>query len=251
MIAAVALCAVLIPARVALAHQPVMLDDKDEWPELGPELVDGTVSFAVYGVIDKPGATRGVAFNLKQGDQLFVQLLIPSLEPEMSRTLPTITVLDPDGVPTDPLSTLGDAFLEPFSRTSYRYVAEVSTPAVKTGSYGVVITNSVPGRFTVAIGNREVGGEVRRNDATGDLTSWYATATPDVPAAVARPASTTVPGAASSSASSAAPSTVSTVPPAATVSPDAGKSSRRWMVAVAAVLLAGVVLIAGRGFRSK
>jgi hypothetical protein len=194
---------VAFASQPAAAHQPVILDENDNSPEQGPELVDGTVSFAVYGSITKPGDLRGLTFNLKAGDPIVVDLLIPNLEPELSSPLPTITVLDPDGNPTDPPVAMGEVFNESFSRTSYRYLAKLRSSATKAGRYGVVVGSPTTGRFVIGIGDREVRGEVKQDDAKGSLASWYATSVPTV-TGISPP--TTAPPLPSETTATAAPS---------------------------------------------
>lgn len=164
---------IALGSNPASAHQPVLLDENDNSPERGPELVDGTVSFAAYGSITKPGELRGLSFNLKAGDRIVVDLLIPNLEPELSSPLPSITVLDPDGNPTDPPVEMGEIFNEFFSGTSYRYLAKMRSSATKAGKYGVVVGSAATGRFVIGIGDREVRGEVKQDDAKGSIAIWY------------------------------------------------------------------------------
>ena len=97
--------AVLAPAIPAAAHQPVVLTDTDATAAEGPVIPDGTVSFAVYGDIGA-GGSQGFQVRFEDGDRLFVEILLPDLEPERSSTsLPTVTIGAPDGstiiVPTD------------------------------------------------------------------------------------------------------------------------------------------------------
>jgi hypothetical protein len=206
---------IALSSNPASAHQPVILDENDNSPERGPELVDGTVSFAVYGSITRPGELRGLSFNLKAGDRLVVDLLIPNLEPELSSPLPSITVLDPDGNPTDPPVELGETFNESFSGTSYRYLVKMRSSATKAGKYGVVVGNVATGRFVIGIGDREVRGEVKQDDAIGSLASWYSS-------------------------------------PGASPAPAKGRSSsgRVWFVAIPIVALVSLFLVARRRSRS-
>jgi hypothetical protein len=250
----------------ASAHQPVILDENDNSPERGPELVDGTVSFAVYGSITKPGDLRGLTFNLKVGDPIVVDLLIPNLEPELSSPLPSITVLDPDGNPTDPPVAMGDVFNESFSRTSYRYLAKLRSSATKAGRYGVVVGSARTGRFVIGIGDREVRGEVKQDDAKGSLANWYATPVPAVVATTGPPTTgpTTTAPASTAQATTAAPSPstvqalATTVGPATTAeaSPAPAKdrtgSERSWFIAIPIVALVSLFLVARRrGRRSE
>jgi hypothetical protein len=213
------LVATVAMAAPASAHQPVFLDERDPWPESGPLLVDGTISFAAYGMIDKPGATRGLSFNLKAGQPLLVELLIPDQTPETGRELPHITVLDPDGVPTDPTVTLGERFDESFSKTSYRRIAKVESTATKSGVWGAVVTGAVPARFTLVVGQRETRGEVERNDGVGSLATWWSTPPPEVVPASTTAAAPTAPTTSSTTAPSttSGPSTTATSAPAPTI----------------------------------
>ncbi len=237
----------------ASAHQPVLLDENDNSPERGPELVDGTVSFAVYGSITKPGQLRGLSFNLKAGDRIVVDLLIPNLEPELSSPLPSITVLDPEGNPTDPPVEMGETFNEPFSGTSYRYLAKLRSSATKAGKYGVVVGSVATGRFVIGIGDREVRGEVKQDDAKGSLASWYSS---PVPASAA----TTAVAMTTASATTAAPppSTVPTLAPTgqattagASQAPAKARSDsgRSWLIAIPIAALLSLFLVAQRRSR--
>jgi cell division septation protein DedD len=261
---------IALGASPASAHQPVILDENDNSPERGPELVDGTVSFAVYGSITKPGDLRGLTFNLKVGDPIVVDLLIPNLEPELSSPLPSITVLDPDGNPTDPPVAMGDVFNESFSRTSYRYLAKLRSSATKAGRYGVVVGSARTGRFVIGIGDREVRGEVKQDDAKGSLASWYSSPVA-VPVTAVAPVtnvvSTTTAGAATTTPAQATttvspPSTVAVVAPAtrqpttvvvsATIAKDRSSPWRVWFIAIPIVALVSLFLVARRrGRRSE
>jgi hypothetical protein len=260
---------IALGASPASAHQPVILDENDNSPERGPELVDGTVSFAVYGSITKPGDLRGLTFNLKVGDPIVVDLLIPNLEPELSSPLPSITVLDPDGNPTDPPVAMGDVFDESFSRTSYRYLAKLRSSATKAGRYGVVVGSATTGRFVIGIGDREVRGEVKQDDAKGSLASWYSSPVPAVAATIVASVtnvdSTTTAGAATTTPAQATttvspPSTVAVVAPAtrqpttvvvsATIAKDRSSPWRVWFVALPIAALMSLFLVARRRSRS-
>jgi hypothetical protein len=221
---------VAVTSQPAAAHQPVILDEDDDSPERGPELVDGTVSFAVYGSITKPGALRGLTFNLKVGDPIVVDLLIPNLEPELSSPLPSITVLDPDGNPTDPPVAMGEVFDESFSRTSYRYLAKLRSSATKAGRYGVVVGSATTGRFVIGVGDREVRGEVRQDDAKGSLASWYAAPVPIATTIAPSQPATSAPAATTAQATTSPPTAttateVSSIPLATTTPPSPSPTS--------------------------
>jgi hypothetical protein len=246
----------------ASAHQAVILDENDNSPERGPELVDGTVSFAVYGSITKPGALRGLSFNLKAGDPIVVDLLIPSLEPELSSPLPAITVLDPDGNPTDPPVAMGETFDEPFSGTSYRYLAKLRSSATKEGKYGVIVGSAATGRFVIGIGDREVRGEVKQDDAKGSLATWYSTPVATVaanvttvPQPIAAPQVTTpLLSAVAPNPPSTTAALLPTVSPATTVGASTAAktrsgSGRSWFIAIPVAALVSLFLVQPRRHR--
>jgi len=155
---------VLIAAPPASAHQPVRLTSADRTPARGPLLVDGTVSFAVYATV-RSGTTRAFRVGLRQGQRLEVQLLIPDRAPAnrlSENQLPTVTVIDPSGRRTVMTTDERTPFYEPYSGTSYLYLARLSQPA-RTGTYRVIVSGrsatKVP--VVVGVGYREVPGVVR------------------------------------------------------------------------------------------
>jgi hypothetical protein len=166
------------------AHQPVFVTARNNTAGSGPLLVDGKVSYAIYGIIDKPGATRAVRSKLTAGDPLVVELLIPALDPEQhlaAADLPRVSVTEPNGRSRPLPSNLRVRFDEPFSHTSYVRVAQLREPAAQTGTYSFAITGNAPARFALATGYLEgVPGTVRgARPAPGDsVAHWYATAPP-------------------------------------------------------------------------
>jgi hypothetical protein len=164
MISAGVLAAVLIPAAPAQAHQPVRLTAADRTPASGPLLVDGTVSFAVYASV-REGTTRAFRVGMRAGQRLEVQLLIPDRAPANrlpSARLPQVTVIDPAGRRTTMAIDERTPFYEPYSATSYLYLARLSETA-RSGTYRVVVTGrdatKVP--VVIGVGYREVPGVVR------------------------------------------------------------------------------------------
>ena len=61
---------VLMPAAVASAHDPIILTAEQTTPARGPLLVDGTISFALYGSLEGPTDTRGFRVQFQQDDPL-------------------------------------------------------------------------------------------------------------------------------------------------------------------------------------
>ena len=148
---------ILILAAPAAAHDPIFLTEDQDSPEAGPYLPDGTISFAIYGSILAPDETRGFEFDLRDGDDLYLSLLIPDLEPETTlpdEQLPTLTLIEPDGTERPIVAEIRTPFADPFSGTDYLTLFETEE-ATTGGRYQVVVTGDAPSRFVVAVGTKE------------------------------------------------------------------------------------------------
>jgi hypothetical protein len=159
------LLALNVPAN---AHQPVVLLNSDTTAAKGPLLVDGTVSFAVRASFTKSGQKKAFRAGLKQGDALAVQLLIVDKKPDNKlkvSQLPTVVITDPMGVRTTLKISERTKFFEPYSATNYLYLSRYSATA-KSGIYNFVVTSRAKSAVTIAVGDREVQGEVRRGPVT-------------------------------------------------------------------------------------
>ena len=155
---------VFIGSGVAYAHQPVTLIDSDVIAAKGPLLVDGTVSFAVRASFTKPGQKKAFRAQFKSGDALSVQYLIVDKKPESSlriSALPTLVITTPTGSTVTIALDERTKFYEPFSRVNYLYLARYSAVA-QSGVYSFTITSRAKSSITVAVGDREVTGEVLR-----------------------------------------------------------------------------------------
>jgi hypothetical protein len=153
----VASLATLLLVSPAAAHDPIFLTEDQDTPATGPYLPDGTISFALYGSLYEPGETRGFEFDLRDGDDLYLSLLIPDLEPEVSLAdgdLPWLVLLDPEGNDRPFRATIREPFADPFSGTDYVTLFETQEPAAG-GRYQVVVTGEAPTRFVVAVGTSE------------------------------------------------------------------------------------------------
>ena len=169
----------LSPFSPASAHQPVAILDTDTTAEKGPLLVDGTVSFATRATFTKAGETRAFRAGLKEGDQLSVQYLILDRKPESamkSKKLPQLVITSPTGKKITIKFTERTKFFEPYSQTKYLYLSRYSAPA-EPGIYSFVATSRAKASITIAVGDREVQGEVLRGPAPTPTAS-KATATP-------------------------------------------------------------------------
>lgn len=152
-------------AGAATAHEPVILGESDSRPQVGPLLPDGTVSYAVRAAVTR-GEERGFRFRLASGDRLEVQYLIVDEAPANSLSpgaLPRITLIAPDGRRTVLAVKERTEFFEPYSKTTYLYLSRTDGRAT-SGTYQVLIRgrSATPVDVTVAVGYREVPGEVIR-----------------------------------------------------------------------------------------
>jgi hypothetical protein len=164
----------------ASAHQPVVLLDTDTTAEKGPLLVDGTISFAIRASFTKSGQKKAFRAALKEGDQLDVQYLIVDKKPEntlKNTLLPQLVITSPTGKKTTIKFTERTKFYEPWGRTNYLYLARISTPA-EAGIYSFVATSRAKSAITIAVGEKEVTGEVLRGPAPVATVSAKPTPTP-------------------------------------------------------------------------
>jgi len=172
----------------ASAHQPVVLLDTDTTAEKGPLLVDGTISFAIRASFTKSGQKKAFRAALKEGDQLDVQYLIVDKKPEntlKNTLLPQLVITSPTGTKTTIKFTERTKFYEPWGRTNYLYLARISTPA-EAGIYSFVATSRAKSAITIAVGEKEVTGEVLRGPAPAPTPAASAKPAP-TPAASASP----------------------------------------------------------------
>jgi hypothetical protein len=170
----------LLPASAAKAHDPIILTPDQSTPANGPLILDGTISFALYGALDSPGDTRGFRVNFNEGDPLYFSILIPDLAPENQlddASLPFLEITDPAGTVTRLAVSEKVPFAEPYSGTNYVGLTEFNSVAI-AGTYSVVVTGDSPSRFTVSFGQIEMFGTPVENIANRDLgvdgvMSWY------------------------------------------------------------------------------
>jgi hypothetical protein len=167
LIAVMATAFALSSLAPASAHQPVPLLDTDTTAEQGPLLVDGTVSFAVRASFSKSGQKRAFRAGLKEGDQLAVQYLIVDKKPEnalKNSQLPQLVITSPTGKKITIKINERSPFYEPYGGTNYFYLARYSAPA-QAGIYQFLITSRAKAGITVAVGEKEIRGEVARGPA--------------------------------------------------------------------------------------
>ena len=167
----------------AHAHQPVELLSTDTTAAKGPLLVDGTVSFAVRASFAKAGEKKAFRADLKAGDSLAVQYLIVDKKPESAlknTLLPQLVVTSPSGKSLTIKVTERTKFYEPYGKTNYLYLSRYSA-AAEAGTYSFTLTARAKASVTIAVGEREVPGEVIRGTrpaATPTPTPTKVAATP-------------------------------------------------------------------------
>jgi hypothetical protein len=174
------LCVGIAPAN---AHQPVVLLNSDTTAASGPLLVDGTISFAVRAAFTKAGQKKAFRAGFKPGDTVAVQLLIVDKRPEnrlRNSQIPSVTITSPSGKSTTLKITERTKFFEPYGGTNYLYLSRYTAPA-EAGTYNFVITGRSKAAVTVAVGEKEIPGEVIR----GAAPTPVATPTPTETAAPA------------------------------------------------------------------
>jgi hypothetical protein len=162
---AITLTATLISP--AVAHQPVLLLNSDTTAAKGPLLVDGTVSFAIRAAFTKSKQKKAFRAAFKEGDQLEVQYLIVEKLPESAikaKKLPKLVITAPNGSRTTMKFTERTKFYEPYGGTNYLYLGRLSQPA-QVGIYSFMATSRGRAEITIAVGDKEIPGEVIRGPA--------------------------------------------------------------------------------------
>ena len=185
----VALALVFLGSSAAYAHQPVVLSDSDTTAAMGPLLVDGTVSFAVRAAFTKTGQKKAFRAQFKAGDKLSVQYLIVDKKPEnklKTTALPSLVITSPAGSSMTLKFTERTKFYETYGKVNYFYLARYSAIA-EAGIYNFTITSKGRAAITVAVGDREVRGDVVRGPAPSQSAAPAAPSQSAVPSQSAAP----------------------------------------------------------------
>ena len=181
----------------AQAHQPVVLLNTDTTAAKGPLLLDGTVSFAIRASFTKAGEKKAFRADFNAGDALAVQYLIVDKKPESTlknTLLPQLVITSPSGKALTIKFTERTKFYEPFGKTNYLYLSRYSATS-EAGTYSFTLTARAKSSVTIAVGEREVPGEVIRGSrpvaaATPTETAVAPKQTP-TPTPTAKPTPTT------------------------------------------------------------
>ena len=161
---AILLLLTFLGSASAHAHQPVELLSTDTTAAKGPLLLDGTVSFAVRASFSKAGEKKAFRADFKAGDALAVQYLIVDKKPEntlKNTLLPQLVVTSPSGKSLTLKFTERTKFYEPYGKTNYLYLSRYSATS-EAGTYSFTLTSRAKASVTIAVGEREVPGEVIR-----------------------------------------------------------------------------------------
>ena len=191
---AIIIALAFVGSGVAVAHQPVVLLNSDTTAAKGPLLVDGTVSFAIRATFNKAGEKKAFRAQFQEGDALEVQYLIVDKKPEntlKTNQLPSVVITGPGGFRLTMKINERTKFYEPYGRTNYLYLARNSEVA-KAGIYSFVITARAKSAITVAVGEKEIPGEVVRGPFVAPTVSATPTPTP-TPTPVVTPTPTPTP----------------------------------------------------------
>jgi len=168
----------------AQAHQPVELLTTDTTAAKGPLLVDGTISFAVRAAFSKAGEKKGFRAAFAQGDGLSVEYLIVDKKPENTlrpTQLPTLVMTSPKGKSLTLKLTERTKFFEPYGGVNYLYLARYQTVA-EAGEYSFLMTAKKKASITVAVGVKEIPGEVLRGPKPTPSVTPAAATTPSAAA---------------------------------------------------------------------
>jgi cytochrome b involved in lipid metabolism len=103
-----------------------------------------------------------------------------------STLLPQLVITSPTGKKLTMKFTERTKYLEKYSRTTYLYLGRYSAPA-EAGIYQFVATSRARAAVTIAVGNKEIPGEVLRGPAP---TPAAPAPTPAAPAATPTPSPT-------------------------------------------------------------
>ena len=169
-----------IGSEAARAHQPIELLNSDTTAAKGPLLVDGTVSFAIRAAFTKSGQSKAFRAQFKSGDQLSVQYLIVDKKPEntlRTSSLPSLVITPPTGSAVTIKFDERTKFFEPYGRVNYLYLARY-TDVAQAGIYNFTIKSKSKAAITVAVGDKEIFGDVLRGPAPTPVVTPAASATP-------------------------------------------------------------------------
>lgn len=166
----------------AKAHVP--LDTSGAASKKEPIFVeDHQISWAAYNQLEQAGDVDYYSFKAEQGEEIYFSMVIPVIDryqnfrPDVALIGPglennyagydknyinSLLKIDPDEniiIVSDDQAT-PDTFFEPFTQTSYWRRQKFSTAAPAAGTYYLAVfsTEQDQGKYTLAIGRKEVWG---------------------------------------------------------------------------------------------
>jgi hypothetical protein len=164
----IALAFLASAAFPASAHQPVFLANEAAQIAKSPVLVDGLISFAVTANFTKSGQSRHFRFALRAGEPLKLEYLILDKKPEnllKTSQLPSITITSPSGKKFTMKINERTKFYEPYGKQNYLFLSRLNR-AGEAGVYTISLRSRASASALVAVGSREVRGEVMQIAAT-------------------------------------------------------------------------------------
>jgi hypothetical protein len=176
-IVVIAVVGVLVSARVAAAHTPIFIEREITSPDTAWPVGDYAISWAFYGRVTPAAAPQYFAIDGRADERLYATLEVPEIDglqefrPSVALIGPGLPAFDvPRGVTLpegyggvrvdDAQSSPRARFDEPFSRTSYYRGPVIDLQLPVDGRYDVIVfdPSGATGRYTLAIGTREVFG---------------------------------------------------------------------------------------------
>ena len=165
-----ALAVMASSAMPASAHQPVILTAESARIDASPVLVEGSISFAVTANFAKSGERRYFRFALREGEALELEYLILDRRPESSlknSKLPVVTITSPSGKKLNLGINERTKFYEPYGKQNYLFLSRANR-AGESGIYSVSIRSRAKASAIVAVGSKEIRGEVMQiSDVAG------------------------------------------------------------------------------------
>ena len=159
---ALALLLTLSSALPVSAHQPVFLASESMRIENSPVLVEGSISFAVTANFTKSGERKYFRFALREGEALKLEYLILDRRPEnalKNSQLPVVSITSPSGKKSSLKINERTKFFEPYGKQNYLFLSRANR-AGESGVYTVTMRSRAKASALVAVGSREVRGEV-------------------------------------------------------------------------------------------
>lgn len=163
-----ALALTLFASATSYAHQPVSLQSESKKPATSPVLVDGTISFAVNANFSKKREKKYFRFALNSGERLKLEYLILDRAPEnrlSNKKLPIVTIITPSGITSRLNISERTPFYEPYGGANYFFLARTDSPG-ETGIYTVKVSAREKSTAIIAVGAREIRGEVMEIGST-------------------------------------------------------------------------------------